>query len=274
MKLSLCNEVVRELPFAEQCSLAASLGYQALEIAPFTLSGQPQQIGSGEVAAVRRALGDAGISCSSLHWLLVAPQGLSITTADAAVRVKTVEVMRRLVDLAAELGAPVLVHGSPLQRDLPAGDEAAARERAIDCFRAAGEAAAAAGVTYCIEPLAKRETNFINRLEEAAAIVEAVGLPALRSMVDCSASALEEASVPALLDKWLPGDLVAHIQVNDPNRRGPGEGDLGFLPILQALERHGYDGWVAVEPFIYEPDGPTCAARAAGYLQGLMESLS
>lgn len=274
MKLSLCNEVVRDLSFAEQCDLSAGLGYQALEIAPFTLSDNPLTLSSAEVADVRRALADAGIVCSSLHWLLVAPEGLSITTEDAAVRTKTLEVMRRLVGLAAELEAPVLVHGSPLQRNLPAGEEAAARARAIDCFRAAGEAAADAGVVYCIEPLAKRETNFINTLAEAAEIVEAVGLPALRSMVDCSASALEEPSVPDLLDRWLPGDLVAHIQVNDPNRRGPGEGELAFLPILQALKRHRYDGWVAVEPFIYEPNGPTCAARAAGYLHGLMESMT
>jgi sugar phosphate isomerase/epimerase len=41
--------------------------------------------------------------------------------------------------------------------------------------------------------------------------------------------------------------------------------------VLAALERHAYAGWVAVEPFEYLPDGPACAARAIGYLRGLME---
>ena len=36
MKLSLCNEVIRELSFERQCALAASLGYRGLELAPFT----------------------------------------------------------------------------------------------------------------------------------------------------------------------------------------------------------------------------------------------
>ncbi len=274
LKLSLCNEVIRELPFAEQCAFAAAVGYQGLEIAPFTLSGQPQTLEGAAAAEVRGALRAEGLVCSSLHWLLVAPEGLSITSADAAVRARTVEVMRRLVQLAAELGAEILVHGSPAQRALPAGDEADARARAIDCFRAAAEAAEAAGVIYCIEPLAKRETNFINTLAEAAEIVQAVGSPALRSMVDCSAAALEEGDVAALLDRWLPGDLIAHVQVNDPNRRGPGEGALGFAPILAALKRHGYEGWVAAEPFVYEPDGPACAAHAAGYLRGMLEAMS
>ena len=91
-------------------------------------------------------------------------------------------------------------------------------------------------------------------------------------MIDCSATALEETDVAASLERWLPSGLIAHIQVNDPNRRGPGEGTLRFDPILTALKHHDYGGWVAVEPFDYQPDGPTCAARAAGYLQGLLEA--
>ena len=237
------------------------------------MSDQPQTLDGAAVAGVRAALRAEGLACSSLHWLLVAPEGLSITSLDAAVRARTVDVMRRLINLAAELGAKVLVHGSPVQRALPADRQADARAHALDCFRAAAQAAEEAGVVYCIEPLAKRETNFINTLADAAEIVREIGSPALRSMVDCSAAALEEGDVPALLDRWLPGDLIAHIQVNDPNRRGPGEGDLRFAPILAALKRHDYGGWIAAEPFVYEPDGPACAARAAGYLQGLMETM-
>jgi len=274
VRLSLCNEVIRELPFAEQCAFAAAVGYQGLEIAPFTLCDDPRDLEMAAVAAVRGALQAEGLACSSLHWLLVTPEGLSITTADESVRRRTIEVMCRLVQLAAELGADVLVHGSPVQRALPAGDEANARARAVECFRAAAEAAEAAGVVYCVEPLAQRETNFINNLEEAAQIVRAVGSPALRSMVDCSAAALEEGDLGELLDRSLADGLIAHVQVNDSNRRGPGEGQLRFAPVFSALQRHDYAGWVAVEPFVYEPDGRSCAARAAGYLQGVLEGLS
>jgi sugar phosphate isomerase/epimerase len=66
--------------------------------------------------------------------------------------------------------------------------------------------------------------------------------------------------------------VIAHIHLNDPNRRAPGEGLLRVGPIMAALKRQGYAGIASVEPFVYEPDGPACAARARGYLQGLLES--
>ena len=80
--------------------------------------------------------------------------------------------------------------------------------------------------------------------------------------------------MPELIDAWLPTGLIAHVQVNDPNRRAPGQGEMRFAPIFAALKRHGYAGTVAVEPFDYVPDGPGCAAYAAGYLRGVRESLA
>ena len=98
--------------------------------------------------------------------------------------------------------------------------------------------------------------------------------PALRTMIDCSAAgASEQVSVPELIDRWLPTGLVAHIQVNDPNRRAPGQGEMRFAPIFAALKRQGYDRTVSVEPFDYVPDGAGSAAFAAGYLRGIREAL-
>lgn len=273
MRILLCNEVIRERPFAAQCDYAAALGYDGLELAPFTLGAQPHRLSGRHVGALRRALADSGITVDSLHWLLLAPPGLSITSADVGVRARTLEVMRGLVELAAALGAKVLVHGSPAQRRLPADDPAGGRARARDAFRAAAEAAAAAGVTYCVEALAANETDYLNTIAEAAALVDAVDSPALRTMVDCSAAAQAEAEpVAAVLDRWLPTGKIAHIQVNDRNRRGPGQGEDRFAPVFAALRRHGYAGAVAVEPFDYQPDGAAAAARAIGYVRGILEA--
>jgi len=206
-----------------------------------------------------------------LHYLMCAPDGLSITARDAAQRARTIGVMRDLCALAADLGGKILVHGSPDQRKLEPGLEEEGRKHAIECFAAVATAAASAGVVYCVEPLSRAQTDHINTIAEAAAIVTAIGNPALRTMLDCSsAGATETESLADAVKRWLPTGLIAHVHLNDPNRRGPGDGDLDFAPILAALRECRYAGNSAIEPFVYEPDGPTCAARGIRYIRGHM----
>jgi sugar phosphate isomerase/epimerase len=279
MKIALCNEVLQPLPFEQQCALAAALGYDGLEVAPFTLAEDPMRIDDREATRLRQVADDHGLAITGLHWLLVAPAGLSMVSDDAALRERTTAVMERMVDLCAILGGKYLVHGSPKQRSVPPG---ATREQAIDrareCLARAARRAAACSVTYCLEPLSPKETDVFNTVAEAAELVDAVGSPALRTMIDCSAAGQAEAEpVEALMARWIPTGRIAHVQVNDPNRRGPGQGAMRFEPILRTLlrlQREGhYDGIIAVEPFDYLPDGPGCAARSIGYLRGILEGI-
>ena len=275
MRIALCNEVIAPMPFPRQCEYAAKLGYDGLEIAPYTLSEEPHRMGSAQVAAARSAAEDCGVAVTGLHWLLVKPSGLSISSKDAAVRKRTVEVMLALIDLCAALGGRYLVHGSPQQRRVEAGEtRAAAMARAAECFTAVAERARQAGVVYCIEPLSSEQTPLINTLDEAAAMVGQIGNPAVRTMLDCSsAGRMEKEPLGALAERWLPKGVIAHVQVNDRNRRGPGQGEQRFAPLFAALKRHGYAGDVAVEPFDYVPDGPGAAARAIGYIKGILEAI-
>ena len=280
LQFALCNEVLQPLPFGEQCAMAAALGYDGLEVAPFTLAADPMDITDAHAAAFRRAAQDHGLAITGLHWLLVAPAGLSIVAADPAVRRRTVDVMQRLVELCALMGGRYLVHGSPKQRSVPPGSSREeAMARAVDCFAPVAATAANCGVTYCIEPLSTRETDLINTVADAARIVDQIRSAGLKTMIDCSAAGqMETETVDALMARWMPSGHMAHVQVNDPNRRGPGQGEMKFAPILAMLERMRalghYDGVVAVEPFDYVPDGPGCAARAIGYLKGIVEGLA
>ena len=275
MRIALCNEVIAPMPFPKQCEYAAKLGYDGLEIAPYTLSDEPHKLGGAQIAAARNAAEDAGVHITGLHWLLIKPAGLSISTRDDAVRAKTVDVMRALIDQCAELGGRYLVHGSPHQRRVDPGDtRPAALGRAQESFAAIAEHAEKAGVIYCIEPLSADQTPLIHTLEDAAKLVEAIGSRAVRSMLDCSAAGrMETAPLAALVDRWLPQGMIAHVQLNDRNRRGPGQGEQRFAPLIGARVRHGYSGDIAIEPFDYVPDGPGAAARAIGYVRGILEAL-
>src|SRR5256885_9513564 len=179
MRIALCNEVIAPMPFPQQCEYADKLGYAGLEIAPYTLSEEPHRMGAAQLAAARSAAEDAGIAVTGLHWLLVKPAGLSISTRDDAVRKRTIDVMHLLIDQCAELGGRYLVHGSPHQRRIDPGEtRAAALARAQESFAAVAGRAENAGVVYCIEPLSSEQTPLINTLEEAAQLVAEVSNPA------------------------------------------------------------------------------------------------
>jgi sugar phosphate isomerase/epimerase len=176
------------------------------------------------------------------------------------------------VALTAELGGTLLVHGSPAQRRVEAEGDAA---RAEEAMAKAGEWAARHGVTYCLEPLDSAQTNWATTVAEAAAIVRRIANPALRTMLDvCAAGNGESDPVPALLERFVPSGEVAHVHLNDRNKRAPGQGSDRFGPVLATLKRIGYAGFCAVEPFDYVPDGPTSAARAIGYLRALEETIA
>lgn len=275
MRLALCNEVLAHLPFERQCELAAALGYQGLELAPFTLAPDPMALGAADARGWARVAADHGLVICGLHWLLAGPPGLSITTADAAVRQRTEDFLRHLIDLGAACGAGVLVHGSPRQRAPEAGQSVAdALSRATEIWSRLAAPAGAAGLIYCIEPLAPATTPVVNTLAEAAAIVEAVGSPALRTMLDLGASSQSETEpVAQVLQRHLALGHIAHVQLNDRNRRGPGQGDTPVAPVLEVLLEAGYTGWLSIEPFDFQPSPEACAAFSSGHVQGLLRAL-
>lgn len=276
MKLALCNEVLQPLAFEQQCVMAAQLGYDALELAPFTLARDPQTLNGAISHHLLRTAQSHGLCISSLHWLLVKPDGLSLVTRDAALRQRTIDLLRRLIDFAGHCGASVLVHGSPKQRSPEPGQSVLdATFRLEEALAELAPYALDAGVTYCLEPLSPFETPVINTVAEAAAMVDRIGSPALRTMLDVSAASHSETQpIHEVLAQYLTSGHIAHVQVNDKNRRGPGQGATPQGPVMQVLHDAGYSGWVAVEPFEYLPDGPGCAALSAGYMRGLWTELT
>ncbi len=185
VRIALCNAVLGHLDFAAQCAYAAALGYDGLEVVPHTLDATPQSLTAARCATFRRAAADAGIAITGLHRLMSAVPHLSIVASDANVHRATVEFLQRMVDVCADLGGSVIVHGSPQQRSLPPGmARTEGWGRARDAFAAIAAHAHGTGITYCVEPLPGDETNFINTLDEAAAMVDAVGSAHLKTMID------------------------------------------------------------------------------------------
>ncbi|WP_068115854.1 sugar phosphate isomerase/epimerase family protein [Tropicimonas marinistellae] len=267
--LSLCNELLADdgLSLDQQCEIAAALGYMGLELSLGSLAAQPHLLSDGDAGEIRQTIESHGLRVTGLHWLLAPYPELSIT--DPAMRLETQAVLSRLVNLCAALGGRVLVHGSPAQREPVSSDPASGSiGQLADFFAPIARAAREADVTYCIEPLSRAETPVINTIAEAARLVEAIGSPAFRTMIDTSAAGQVEAQpVAELLREWLPTGVLAHVQVNDTNRGAPGMGSDPFPDIVSALRETGWPHPVAIEPFRTCIDGTTTAAIGAATIR-------
>ncbi|MCE9547996.1 MAG: sugar phosphate isomerase/epimerase [Planctomycetia bacterium] len=278
MKFAICNETYGQRPLAQICEHVAQCGYDGLEIAPFTLRDDPSLLTAPEAAAIGRTIRTAGLEVVGLHWLLVKPEGLHLTTPDDAVRRRTVEFASHLARLCGEMEGRIMVWGSPRQRQVAAEQTYAdAWKHARDGLRQVAEVARSAGVTIALEPLSTAETNFLTSAAETIRFLDEVDHPACRLILDVKAMSAEQSmsndqqgvAGPANLPNIIRASRnhLAHFHANDPNRRGPGFGAVDFGPIAAALAEIGYNDYVSVEVFDYSPDPETIAAQSLAYLR-------
>jgi sugar phosphate isomerase/epimerase len=266
MKFAICNEIFQGWKLEDTLAAAARIGYDAVELAPFTLANSVEDISASERQAIREAAARAGIAIAGIHWVLVKPEGLYINHTDAAIRERTAGYFRALVDFCADVGGKVMVVGSPKQRNVPPGvtyDQA--WDWAATTFRSPVARAAERGVTICFEPLAPVETNFINTAEEALRFTRAFQSPNFKIILDVKAMCSESKPIPEIIRESWPH--FAHFHANDQNLKGPGFGDVDFRPIAAALKEVGYQGYASVEVFKFEDGAETIASRSLEYLK-------
>lgn len=251
IRLGLCNELFEGWELARVCRTARELGYEGLELAPFTLAPRITDLPHWRRQEIRSTIEGEGLRTIGLHWLLARTEGLHLTSPDDAVRRRTAAYLVALAEATSEMGGALMVFGSPKQRDLlPGVNVHEAMDYAALVFSAAMPAIGALGIDLCLEPLAPTETNFLTSIAEAERLIERVDHPHFKLHLDVKAMHGDTGgSVTELIARH--GALAGHFHAQDVNLRGPGMGEVDFGPILKALVASGYDGWVSVEVFDY-----------------------
>ncbi len=265
IKFAICNEIFQGWRLEDAFAFAKDIGYDGIEIAPFTLAERVEQVSSEERKRIRDLAERLGLEIVGLHWLLVSPPGLHLTTPDDTVREQTKAYFRELIRFCADLGGKIMVVGSPKQRSLVQGDTyEAAWERTKAFFSDLLPLAEKFGITLCIEAL-PTETDFIPTLDEAIRFVKEMNHPNLQTMVDVKSAVGEGLRLDEAVRKAAP--YLRHVHANDANRLGPGMGDTDFTPLAKALKEINYDGFVSVEVFDFSPGAERIAKESLDYLR-------
>jgi sugar phosphate isomerase/epimerase len=266
MKFAICNEIFEGWKLEDTFGHAAKLGYDAVEIAPFTISKDVTDIGSDQRRAIADSAGRKHIAISGIHWVLAQTEGLHLTHPDQGIRERTSNYLGALVDFCADIGGRFMVVGSPKQRNIMEG---VTREQAWDwaaaAFRESVKRAEQRQVTICCEPLAPVETNFLNTAAEAIQFVEQFGSPSFKIILDVKAMSSEAKPIPQIIRESWPH--FAYFHANDKNLKGPGFGDIDFGPIAATLKEVGYEGYVSVEVFKFDEGPEAIAAGSIEYLR-------
>ena len=195
---------------------------------------------------IREAARNEGLDvtfCTSL------PEGLSLVSADEAVREVALEYAERSIEVAAELGSPVLA--GPFFAQGAKDDEDAWR-RAVEAVQILTATLRECDVTLAVEPQNRYQSSFLRTCAEAAQLCREVHDPYLGVTFDSFHANIEEdqpAAALAGLEQYL-----AHVHVAENHRGMPGSGHLPWVDLFTALHENHYVGWVVVEAFTGEPE--------------------
>jgi len=197
------------------------------------------------------------VSCITTGQVF-ADLGLYFTHPDPEKRRQTIEVFSDLIDLAGEFGG--LINAGRSRGFVgPEQTREEAEKLFVDTMQTLCDRAAKRQVQVLIEPVNRYEINFVNNLDEGAAILEKVGRKNCGLHADVFHMNIEDNRIGDSLirnEKW-----VKYIHLADSNRFAPGLGHLDFDEVFSALKAIHYDSWVSIE--ILPGDDPDWMAEKA-----------
>jgi len=166
-----------------------------------------------------------------------------------------------------------MVLGSPQQRNLPVGmSYQEGFDNAVQALTQLVPVLEETGITLAVEPLGPEEGNFLLTANQGIELAQAVGSEWVQLHLDVKAMSTEGTAIPEIILQ--NRDWLAHFHANDPNRQGPGMGEVDFLPIFAALREAQYEGWVSVEVFDYEPGIERLTKGCLDYMRSIERQLS
>ncbi|MDG0808189.1 sugar phosphate isomerase/epimerase family protein [Cohnella rhizosphaerae] len=224
----------------------SKFGYDAIE-----LVGEPALYDTKEV---RQVVSDHSMAVSSICSIYNAERDLA--HPDPAKRKKAVEYVKRIADMSAEVGAPVMIVAPAANMRIKELSAASDEWKwAVEGIREGGEYAASLNVNLCIEAWNRYETYMLNRLDQCVAMMKDVDLTNVGIMGDTFHMNIEETNNADAIRA--SGSALIHIHLADSNRAAPGIGHTDFRPVLQALKDIDYQGYLTFEilPAAADPFG-------------------
>ncbi len=245
MKLAISNIAWGPLEDSEMLRVLQLEHIHGVEIAPTKMWPTPLEATRRELLEYRAFWEGGGLTIVALQALLYGRPELTIFES-AEQRAMTLDYLRRIIDVGAELGAGRLVFGSPRHRRVGTLSTADALSIAVPFFAELGAHSAAAGVVLCIEPNAPQYgCDFVRTTAEAEELIRLVDSPGFGLHLDAGIMTLVGDAPDESISSTR--DLLRHFHVSEPELKRIGLGGVEHEGFAAALRLAGYNEWVSIE---------------------------
>jgi D-psicose/D-tagatose/L-ribulose 3-epimerase len=227
------------------CALMKTFGYSGMEIAPSKFWADVSAVSDEDVAQFRKRLRRWDIRPVAMQALLYNRPELTLFE-DEAKRERTLEHLKRCVDLSHRLGIEALVFGSPQNRRVPDARNERCFEVAVDFFHRIGLYAQGRGTSFCIEPNPRAYgTNFVCRTDEALKLAAAVDSKGFKINLDTGTVILNNEDYHRVVADALPH--IGHVHVSEPFLSPIDPRQVIHRELSDALKAGNYGGHISIE---------------------------
>lgn len=233
MRISLSGMAWKRADDEAVCDLLHKWKIDAIDVVPGKYFPDPLLASDGEIALVRQCWEQEGISLVGMQSLLFGTQGLNVF-ADSVVQQRMLDHLEAVSRIAAGLGIPALVFGSPKNRDRQGLSDEATLDAAIRFFRRLGDIGQKDGVIFCLEPNPVcYGANFMTSSAEAASVVRLVDHSAIKMQLDTGAITINQENIGDILQR--DADIIGHIHLSEPNLVPLGRSDANHVQVAKEL---------------------------------------
>ena len=244
MKISVSNIAWHDGKLENFLQLLESEKCHGVEIAPSKIWNNLSDIKVEQINSFNSLIKKYNLELVGFHSLLYGMPELKIFT-DEESRIKTKNFLFNLIELCSKLRGNQLIFGSPKNRetyDLPKKE---VEKISHDFFIEIANHSKKNNVYFCIEPLGKDETNFINSVSEGGEFVKDLNHSNFRLLLDTKAIFFSQENPLIVLDKYQK--YIQHIHVSDQDLKEPGTINKNHSDIAKAIKNISYNKFLSLE---------------------------
>ncbi|SDR05905.1 sugar phosphate isomerase/epimerase [Brevundimonas sp. 374] len=259
MKLALSNLALPSSTSDDDLANLAELGLRGLEVAPTRITPWGS-LSPDLLRAFRSRLSAVGLSISSLQAIFYGCEGAELLGDAQAFQAMDLQV-RKVAEVAAQLGASTAVFGAPKQRLLGTLSERDAFDLGAERLGILAKTAQnSGGLVLGLEPVpAYYGGDFLPRWQDVLAIVDTVNDPGLRVHLDTGCVLLGGDDIGEAIA--VCSRKLAHFQIAEPGLAGFSNPEADHSAAATALGKVHYDRWVSIE-MLEQPQGFEAARQA------------